>query len=203
MASSSSVVALRGTITVIAAGIAAVGLLSACGSVQDRATDFALERITDGNVEIDRDGNRIVVSGEDGEFVIDAEDGTFTMEGSDGDGSFSIGGTDIPDEWASLLSVFPGATVEAVQSFTGSDGVNQSVSMSTSADASEVMAYYVDIATRAGYTESYRSDTNAGGVQQTMVTFDRSTDGAGSQIAIINTRIDGRTEAIVSLTSSN
>jgi hypothetical protein len=193
----------RITVAALAAGIATIGLLSACGSVQDRATDFALERITDGNVEIDRDGNRIVVSGEDGEFVIDAEDGTFTMEGSDGDGSFSIGGTDIPDEWSSLLSVFPGATVEAVQSFTGSDGVNQSVSMSTSADPSEVVAYYVDIATRAGYTESYRADSNTGGLQQTMLTFDRSSDGGNSQIAIIATRTDGRTDVIVSLTSSN
>lgn len=187
------------TRAIVALGGLSLGLVSACGSVQDRATEFALERIADGNVEIDSDGNRIVVSSEEGEFVIDTEDGSFRIEGSDGDGSYSIGGTDIPGEWSSLLSVYPGASVEAVQSFSGSDSVNQSVSISTSADPSEVVTYYVDLITRAGFTETYRADSNSGGLQQTMLTFDRN----GSQVSLIATKSDGRTDATISLNQNN
>ncbi len=180
--------------SVVGAGAAAVLVLAGCGSASDRLTEELIERASGGEVEIDRDGDRIIIGDSDGEVIIEGDGESFTIESEDGTAQFSTS-ADVPAEWAAVLEVFPGAEVVGVFEFTEGDAQSQKVSMVVDDALEQVLEFYDRTLTTGGFTESSRlaSSTDGDGFAQIMYTRDQST------VVVLASDNDGRVDPSVSL----
>ncbi len=178
--------------------VGVLAVVSGCGSASesfsDRLAEELIERASGGSVEVDRDGDRLVISGEDGEFVIDADGDNFTFSGEDGDAQFRTGG-DVPDEWAAVLEVFPGAEVLGVFEISDGGAMSQKVSMRIEASLEQVLEYYERSLTSAGFTETSRLSSSSDGDGFAQIGYSRD----ALQVFVLASDNDGGVDLSVSL----
>jgi hypothetical protein len=167
----SSVRVITAGATALVAAVVVAGCGSATDRISERLSEEVLERVSGEDVDISRDGERIVISGQDGEFVIDANEETVTVESDEGSMQFSFGG-DIPAEWSETVAVYPGAEVVSVFDFSSPEGVNQSVAMSVSDSPDDVLEFYDRALLAQGFTEVSRLSMGSGDDQLVQVAYE-------------------------------
>lgn len=153
--------------TSVAAGLA-LGLifgLSSCGKaaekLSEKATEKAIEKAAGGNANVD----------------IDPNDGTFSIETDEG--SFQMGGGDIPADWPSDIPLPKGFEPQGNMNMSSNDEVNITLHGLVPASVDETAAFYAD-ALSSWDNEGTSSMSNSG-VQQKTLMFKR-----GNESLIVN-----------------
>jgi hypothetical protein len=142
-----------------------------------------------GDVQID-DGN-ITVTGADGE-VITGEgngDGDFTIESEDGDLTVNQG-SEIPDEWPDEVPEPDGFTVTSSTLIDTPEGASVTI-VGAIDDGASFVAAYTSTLEAAGFTK--QSEFESDGAVTAFY------DGAGWQVAVATSSIDGQNQGSVAV----
>lgn len=166
---------------VLAVG-ALVAALSGCGFVGDRVGERVAEEL----------GDRAV----DGEVDFDRDSGEIRIENSEG--SFTIGGGDLPDAFPDEMPVPDGGEIVSTQSGSNDQGEQVSVQVHvTEGSFDELVAFFDDELASAGWEVGARNETSMG-TGMRGVTFEVSGHGweGGVQISQLGDSADDRILAV-------
>ena len=132
------------------------GLVVICGC--EKAEEKTIEAASGGQVQVESDGDRMVIRTEEGEAVIDRDGGKMVVTTPEGetatvtmgqdaarfegkDGTFTIGGGKVPDGFP--LPVMPGAqVVQSAHSTKPEGGESFQVAMTTTSKLADAATFY-------------------------------------------------------------
>jgi hypothetical protein len=107
----------------------------------------------------DEDGEEVTVD------VSQADSGTVKVESSDGKGMEIATGAAVKDDWPDWVPIYPGTEPKGLGTMTSGSSVNGSFTLSTTDAVSEVIDFYRDQLSEAGFTvnvNTYSSNEREG-----------------------------------------
>lgn len=148
--------------TFTAAGLA-VGLvlgLSGCGKAAEKLSEKAMEKTIEKSI------------GGDANVDLDTGDGTFKVETDEG--TFEMGGGDIPADWPSDVPLPNGFKPLGNMNTSSADGTNITLTGSVDMSVAEATAFYED--SLSGWESSGKTSMSNDGVEQRSLMFSRGED---------------------------
>jgi hypothetical protein len=147
-----------------------------------------LEDVEEGRISFESEGETVTMGMEEGE---DGE-GTFTVRDSEGKASFRVGAggeEDIP----SWVPRYEDVEVQGTYSSQANGEVNGGFSFETTDTVDEVIAYYAGALEAAGFSETGRSTSEAGGTRYANLTAEEG----GRTVGVMATGQDGGSVQVV------
>lgn len=163
--------------TCVATGLA-LGLtigLSACGKAAEKLSEKAAEKVVE------------KAAGDGANVDINSKDGTFSIETDEG--SFNVGGGEVPDDWPSDVPVPDKFTVMSNMNLSSGDEVNMNMSGTTSMSVDDVIDFYSDA--MSAWKESGKTSMTSDG--QTVKNLMLSRDDEMLTISASDSDDDGTT----------
>jgi len=137
--------------------------LAGCSSIAEEAAERTVEGVT--GVDIDEDGEKITIEGEEGEQV-------------------EIGsGTELPEDFPSDVPVYEDAELLASSTLTEGEAQNYYLSLQTTDSFEDVVAWYKDEMESAGWELEADSVTTSGGTSSAILGYKKDIAQASFAIA--------------------
>lgn len=144
------------------AALTAVGL-TACSSIEDKITETVIEKAVeaggDGKVDIDIDKDG------EGQVTVDT-----------GEGSVTIGGTDLPEGWPAAVQIPQDQKIVGSYSAEAAEGLSATVTTETTAPAEDAIAAAKKALSSGGFTANPDVTEMASGSD--VMWFGSATDGS-------------------------